>query len=186
MEPKLTKRQEDVLLNIHLKDQAHDGERTRDPWESYSKRHGEPVPAWGRPATYQRSGRAGGARYRMVERIAEMGFIPMRRYLSGRSYPQTGKLTASGARHLAARYPDLPGIADAVKEAEAREAEEAATAAKERQEATAARLERAAIRKEKRREAMAAVLQDFQVRHDLTGDQLEAMWLRIVDEEHSL
>ncbi len=182
----LTKRQDDVLLNIHLKDQAHDGERTREPWESYSKRHGEPVPVWGRPATHQRSGRAGGARYRMVERIADLGMIPTRTYPSGRTYPQTGKLTAAGARHLADRYPDLPGITDAVREAEDREVAEAAKAADERKEREAERLQRAARRAEKRREAMAAVLQDFQVRHNLTGDQLEAMWLRIVEEEHRL
>lgn len=183
---KLTKRQEDVLLNIHLNDQAHDGERTRDPWESYSKRHGEPVPAWGRPATFQRYGRAGGARYRMVQRLAEMGFLPTFYFPSGRSRPETGRLSAKGAIYLKGRYPDLPGIRDAVRAAEEREMEAAAKEAAERKEREAERLQRAARRAEKRREAMAAVLQDFQVRHDLTGDQLEAMWLRIVEEEHRL
>lgn len=183
---KLTKRQEDVLLNIHLKDQAHDGERTRDPWESYSKRHGEPVPAWGRPATHQRYGRAGGARYRMVERIAEMGFIPMSEGRTGRTWPNTGRLTLKGLQHIKGRHPDLPGITEALRAAASLELEEEAKAKAAREEAARFREERAIKRSFARRNAMAAVLQDFQVRHDLTGVQLEAMWLRIVEEEHRL
>lgn len=89
-------------------------------------------------------------------------------------------------QHLKARHPDLPGITEALRAAASLEIEEEAKATAAREEAARLREERALKRSRARREAMAAVLQDFQVRHDLTGDQLEAMWLRIVEEERSL
>lgn len=183
---KITKRQEDVLLNIFLSDQAYDGERTREPWESYTKRHGQPVPEWGRPVTHQGRGRAGGARTRMIERLMDAGLMRCRWSPSGYRIALTGSLPVKGLQYLLERFPALPGLTEAIAGASKEEADAAAAKAKEREEQEAARLKRAEARAAERRERMAAVLRDFQVRHDLTQNQLEAMWLRIVEEENRI
>lgn len=182
----ITKRQEEVLLNIHLGDQSYDGKRSRELHSWDEKDKGLVLPPWGRPARFGYVRSMGGATRRMMDAMGEAGLLPVRVSPRGYTTVSRSSLTAKGARHLMDRFPDLPGIADAVKAAEEREAAEKA---KEQEEREAARLEREkrAIRRQgERQERMAAVLRDYQIPHSLTPDQLEAMWLRIVDEEMKL
>lgn len=186
MSARLTKRQMDTLLNIFLGDARYEEKRTTVAWPKWSARVGDPVPAWGRKEDYSHRSAAGGALHRMIERMADDDLLPTRTTKYGNSYPVTNRLTVKSLTLLRDKFPTLPGIDEAIAVAR-KEADEAFAAAEEDRAATREYLAKSAReRSAARRERMEAILMDFQVRHSLTPDQLEAIWKRVVDEEMAL
>jgi len=96
------------------------------------------------------------------------------------------RITSQGLKALKAKYPELPEIDQRIAEREQIEADEAAAAEARRAEDRRQLDDSRERRKAARAEQMAAILRDYQISHSLTEDQLRDMWLRVVDEEHSL
>lgn len=184
---KLTPRQLTALVSVYF----GDGVRTNRIYRG----HGSPalygpddqIPEWGKTGMYGRGSSMGGAISRMVTALEDLDVFPLKvSERTGHAWYQTDRLTVKGLQLLKARYPALPDIDARIAEREAEEAAER-VAAEEKRRANRAELNRRAeARKAERRERMAAVLQDYQVPHQLTPDQLEAMWLRIAGEEVEL
>lgn len=183
-EIKVTPRQLECLVNIYLGD-AWDGHRST---ERYSWREGDDVaviPAWGRPDSMRRGSSMGGAKRRMHDAMGDADLLVVEYSERGYRYVRD-RLTTKGLKALKAKYPELPEIDQRIADREQIEADEAAAAeakrAENRRQLDASRERRKAARAEQ----MAAVLRDYQISHSLTEDQLRDMWMRIVDEEHSL
>lgn len=182
---KLTPRQLECLINIYLGDQSWDGHRS---CERHSWREGDDtviIPAWGRPESFGRRSRMGGAINRMHDAMGDAGLLVVEYSERGYRYVRD-RITSQGLKALKAKYPELPEIDQRIADREQAEADEAAAdeakRAEDRRQLDASRERRKAARAEQ----MAAIPRDYQISHSLTEDQLRDMWLRVVDEEMKL
>lgn len=172
----LSRRQEDVILNIFFKVPEIFTERDR-------KSGGEP---WGECARFWSKRTMGGALNRMRQTLEDGGWLARKPRLNGvGSYATTEYLPLKSIRYLKEKFPNLPGVDAALSEALSREAREEVARQAEREIAAKREAERDAERSKKRREAMAEILMRFQIQHSLSPDQLETLMTETAEAEMS-
>lgn len=164
-----TPRQLEALLMIYRGKHATDRDpnRTRD---AFARNH---------------TSRMGGAVHRMVERMAEAGWLQWHESRMGRRWP-TNKLTLAGLELLAARYDGLDGIEDRIAAQRVADAEAEAKEAAQVEEARERNIAAATARKAARAAEFRRIMQDYQIPIHLTDDQCRAVWMAIVEKEHDL